>query len=248
MRARAHGIAALLALSLGAALPARAATLSAQVSLPHELHAVFDIRYHGASIGSTEWRIKPMGNGRFDFQSHTQPSGLYALIRNERITERSEWEVVDGRPRPLRYSYTRVGGKHDRSASWSFDWQAGKLERERDGKKTTVRLEDGTVDSLSYVLALMRDLVTGASTLRYHVVDGTKLKIYEFAVAGEEPVEANGQRYDSRIVRRVNHEDGRKTTMWFAPALGTFPVRTRHVEKDGYTLDIVLSTLERPPA
>ncbi len=229
-----------------AVLVLAAATAGAgEVSLPEKLHAVYEVRYAGAAVGDTEWRIEPSAAGEYRFSSRTKPEGLFALLRDEQVVEQSTWRLDDaGAVQPLAYRHQRIGGKRARDLKYTFDWSTRQLLLDRDGERSTQPLEAPTLDALSYVLALMRDVAGGADRFEYRVLDGTKIKTYTLERRGEEALSVPLGRYDTIKVVRIGMDDGRETTLWLAPQLGFLPVRISHREREGYRIDVVLARLD----
>ena len=83
--------------------------------LPQRFDATFTLRAQGLEIGTTRWQLKPLDNGRFEYRSDSEAVGVAKLFRDERIAERSVWRHAGGHVQPLRYSYSRSGGKRKRA-------------------------------------------------------------------------------------------------------------------------------------
>ena len=100
------------------------------------------------------------------------------------------------------------------------------------------------MDKLNYILALMRDLGRGERRVEYPIADGgRRLKRYVLASVGEERIETGIGTFDTVVVRRERENSRRETTFWCARALGFFPVRIVHVERDGTPLTLRIKSL-----
>ena len=212
-------------------------------SFPQQFSATFVLNARNVDIGSTQWELKPLGNGGYAFSTHSEAIGIAKLFRDERIGERSEWQFADGQVRPLRYFYSRAGGKRDREVQIDFDWDKALVRNTLNGKSWTMPLVDGTLDKLVYVLAMMNDLAEGMREIRYPVADGGKTKAYRIKVVGEAQLDTVVGPLETIVVERSQEGKSRLTRIWCARALGFFPVQIKHFE-DEETVQFTLTALE----
>lgn len=227
--------------ALAAALLASGAPAAS--ALPERFEARYALRAKGFEIGVTRWSLAPLEGGRFEYRSHSEAVGMAKLLRDERIFERSVWRFVDGSLRPLRYDYSRSGGKRERDVKVRFDWKRGEVVSTVNGESRRAPLAPGTLDKLVYQLALMRDLADGMREARYTVADGSKVKTYRLRVLRTERLDTVLGALDTVVVERSREDDERETLVWCAPALRYLPVRVEHREKDG-TLYLDLTGVE----
>jgi len=232
--ARLAGVALLLAAGAGAA-----------GTLPERFVAEFVLEAHGATVGRTTWSLAPGGEGRFVYESLTETAGVVALIRDDRIVERSVWRYGDdGGLRPLRYRYERTG-KKARDVAIDFDWENGRVHNTAKGRTWELEVPAGTLDKLSYLLAMMRDFRGGARSVTYDIADGGKVKTYRLETRGEETLETALGPLDTVMVERLRDDDDeRETLLWVAPALDFLPVKVRHREKDGSVLVLRVESVD----
>jgi len=230
--------------ALAAGLVLWSAAAAPASGLPERFEALFTLRARGVDIGRTHWQLAPAGGGRYVYESHSETVGLAKLLRDERIEERSVWRFADGGGvRPLRYSYSR-SGKREREVEVRFDWDRGRVHNTLNGESWTMPVENGTLDKLVYLLALMRDLGAGVRDTRYTVADGGKVKTYRMRVLRTERIDTALGALDALVVeRRREGDDERLTLVWCAPALRYLPVRVEHRERDG-TVYLELESVE----
>ena len=133
---------------------------------PTRFTAQYSLHSRGFTIGQTELALAPLDGERFEYVSKSRATGAAALIRNDRINERSVWRFDGGRVKPLHYHYERSGGNKDRVVEVEFDWPNHAVINTARGKTWRMPVPDGTLDKLSYVLALMQDLEAGLGTGR----------------------------------------------------------------------------------
>lgn len=215
---------------------------NAAESLPTDFKASFLLNARGLDIGVTQWSLSPLKGDRYIYTSHSEAIGVAKMFRDERIDERSEWRFKKGQIQALRYSYSRSGGKRNRNVKVDFDWRNAQVSNTLNGKSWKMPLQDGTLDKLNYLLALMNDLANGVRETSYAVADGGKTKTYQLKVVGEETIDTITGALETVIVQRTRKGKDRVTLVWCAPALGYLPVKIEHREDDG-TLYLTLTEL-----
>ena len=225
--AAAHPLTALLLVLSHTAFP----PASAARELPERFEATFTLEAKGTTLARSHWSLAPAPDGRFVSTSRTEPAGVFALIRKETRTERSEWRYAGDRIQPLAYRYERTGRKA-RTIAMTFDWAQNVARHSSEGQDWLLQVPPGTMDKLVYTMALMRDLDRGARRVEYSIADGGRqLKRYVLAAIGEERIETRIGALDTVVVRRERENARRETTLWCARALGFFPVKIVHVER-----------------
>ncbi|HSS63569.1 MAG TPA: DUF3108 domain-containing protein [Gammaproteobacteria bacterium] len=195
--------------------------------------ARYSITTQGAKIGQTEWTVRPVASDVFVYESRTVAAGIFGLVSDDEIVERSRWQLDQGVLQPLSYSYHRSGGEKERNVEVSFDWENNQAENTAKGHSWRMPVPAGTLDKLSYVLVLMNDLAAEKTELRYSIADGGRLKIYELRIEGEERIDTALGPMDTVIVRRLRNSEDRETLLWCARRLNYLPVMIEHREKDG---------------
>lgn len=216
-------------------------------AFPQSFRATYLLTARNMEVGTTQWELAPLGSARFAFSSRTEAIGIAKLFRDEQLGERSEWLFNDGRVRPLRYSYSRVGDKRGREVQVDFDWANALVRNTLNGDSWTMPLADGTLDKLVYILAIMNDLGRGMREARYAVADGGKTKTYNIKVVGEEQIDTVLGVLQTTIVERSQTGKSRLTRIWCAGAFGFFPVQLEHIEDDG-AVTATLTDLQGPGA
>lgn len=184
------------------------------------------------SIGSGETvvSIKPGEKNRYVYKSVTKASALMGMV-NVEINEKSVWEYIDGKIRPLTYSYKRSNSKK-RDAELTFDWKNKIVTNDIDSKPWKMSIKPDTLDKLVYQLAMMNDLHQGKKgELNYSIADGGKLKDFKILIIGEETIETELGKFTTTKVVRTRGT--RTTTMWCAKKLGYLPVRITQKKEGG---------------
>jgi len=207
---------------------------AAAAPLPERFSAEFAVEVRGFTVGKTEVTLRPEGEGRAVYESRTTTTGLVSLFRSDRILERSVLRYQpSGKLRPLVYRYQRSGGK-EKTVTIDFDWEHGVAHNTEEGRSWRFPIPDGTLDKLSYVLALMRDLERGEREFRYRVNARGKLKTYHLRVVGEERLQTALGGLNTLEVKRVRDPESRQeTVVWCAERLHYLPVKIRDRDSDG---------------
>ena len=209
--------------------------------LPERFEATFELEARGATIARTRWSLSPGTGGGYVYESRTEPVGVFSLIDNGAIVERSEWSYAGEWLRPSGYHYVRTG-RREREVSIAFDWEEDVARHKSPAGPWRLPVPPGVMDKLGYLLALMRDLSRGERSVEYTIADGGKLKRYVLTSIGEERVETALGTFDTVVIRRERENDRRETTLWCANALHFLPVKIVHVQRDG-TLSLLIESL-----
>lgn len=227
---------------------ALAGPLSALADRPlPEFRAHYVLHKGSFKIGEAQVRLEQRGR-RYIYSSTTEPAGLIALFRDDRITERSTWTWWKRkRIRPLEYRYTHEGSKKNRDAHLIFQWDRNRVSNTVQGHTWYMQIPDGTLDKFSVHLAVMLDLQKGEEQMEYHIADGGKLKTYRFRTLGRERVETPAGTFDTVKLMRVREDMDRETYIWCAPKLNYLLVRMEHIEEDGGRFSMTLRDLPAFP-
>ena len=237
MNKAARTLAALLLLPIVALSPAAPAR-----ELPEQFEATFVLEAAGTTFARTRWSLAPGSDGRYVSTSRTEPAGVFSLIRDDTIVERSEWIYAGDWLQPLAYRYERTGRK-TREIGISFDWEKRIAHHDSPAGPWRMPVPIGALDKLSYRLALMRDLSRGARNFEYTIADGGQLKRYVLADIGEERIETALGTFDTIVIRRERENSKRQTTFWCASELGFLPVKVAHMERDGKSMTLHIESL-----
>ena len=201
----------------------------------------------GTTVGRSEWRLVPIADDRFIWESRSESTGPVALIHDVDVTERSESELHGASFRPLLYQYDRHGESAARNVRVAFDWSDGIVENTVGGHSWRMPVPAGTLDKLSYLLALMQDLADGRSSMHYSIADGGRLKRYALRSVGTETLETALGTLETVIIERQRHSDDRQATLWCAPALGYLPVKLAHRDGEGRLVSMHIESIEGMP-
>lgn len=236
--------AAAIMLALASALsgPVAADADAEPAQWPPRFSAEYHLYNHGMKVAEMQRVMETAPGGEFLFRSDTRTTGLFALVRKDRIIEESRWRLLDGSLQSLAYSYTRTGPK-ERKVAVQFDWDTRRITNTINGDSWLMPAVPEVVDKLLYQFALMSDLRSGDTDLNYTVADGGKVKIYEIEPLGEERVTTPLGDMPSLKFRHQKVGDDRITTLWCAPRFQYLPVQVEYQEKDGNRVRVVLQSV-----
>ena len=209
------------------ALPLNGAT-----AFPDRFGARYTLHAGDLEVGTTSVSLTPMADGRFEYTSVSRATGVASLLGKREIRERSIWEPAGSQIRSLRYEYDRRGAK-ERRVKVIFDWDLGRVTNQVNGDTWQMDVPEPTFDRQNHLLALMRELASGAEPASYRVADGGKLKTYQFSHLGPERVSTALGSVDTVVVERTSPGASRRTRFWFAPSFGYLPVQVEHREDGG---------------
>ncbi len=215
--------------------------------LPSAFNAHFELYSGDLRVGETTWTLEALGDDRHVYRSLSNATGLVSLFSPRKVLEQSEWREKDGVLLPLAYSYKRSGGSRKRHMEIAFDWKEGVASHTFRADTWHMPVQKGTVDKLSYLLLMMRDLADGKREMHYPIADGGRLKRYHLKVIGEELLETALGPLQTLKVQRLRESDKRNTVVWCAIHYGYFPVQIGHREKDGTDVVLRIKSLEGLP-
>jgi len=208
--------------------------------------ATYDASANGIGIGTVQVSLTHEGNHEYLYRQESESTGIAALFGNKDSTQESRWRYRNRHIQVLDYRSRRRGGDDDDNEHLEFDWKTHRVKNTGAGKHWEIPFPDGAMDRLVMQLAMLFDLREGKTELRYQVPRQGRIKIYTFALAGEETLELDSGRYRTLKLVRTN-DDRDKSWVWSAPELNYFPVRFLKHKKSGIKIELVLRKLEFLP-
>ncbi len=206
----------------------------------------FDVRtkIDGEAEGKAKITYNLIEGKQYQIRWLTEGSGIMALLFPE-LLQISEGELTKAGLRPNSYLY-RFGNKVDKSRSASFDWQRKKVSLLTAKGTKTEDLPDGTQDLLSFMYQFMH--VAPLQQMQMPIVNGKKLRIYDYSFEGEEQVNSPlGELKTLHLLHSSSNEE-EKTELWLAIDYQYVPVKIRKIEGDGKIVEMLATriTTNRP--
>lgn len=207
--------------NIAAAMAAGSATASP--ALPATLQLNYSLRYGGLEVGRVVKTLKRNAGGGYEYRSHSKPMGAAKMFTSVQWFEEGEFEIHQGRVRPLSFLEYRVGADKPHRHSAFFDWKAQKINY---AHGATLALPTNTQDQGSLLFAFMLHPPTAGGEQAIHVSSGKKLRVYRYAFAGNETLKtALGTLKTIRIERPATGQDEESFQIWLAPERNNIPVR-----------------------
>jgi len=223
-------LAALCSLWMGAALAAA----------PQQIAATYSLTKQGQQIGTIAETFKQT-EGRYQIESVTSATGIYALFMKGKIRLISSGEVTDHGLRPRHFEHHRAADPA-KTVQADFDWEKMNLTHNFDGKTESVALEPGAQDRISLQYQFMF-APPGKEDIRLLMTTGKKLNLYHYKLAGEEKITTPAGQFQTihLVKQRTPDEDG--TEIWLAKKRRYFPVRIIVEDHKGGKLEQNLTSL-----
>lgn len=210
---------------LTAASPGRA---PAQASAPEPLKgfsAVYEVVYRGMNAGSTTLELSAEGGDRWRYLSRANARGVFKLALAGEIRQTSQFTLVDGMPRPIRYVADDGTEDVQRDIRLDFDWRAGRVRGTAEAQPVDLPLREGLQDGLSAQVALMRALDAGQTPRRFFLIDKDEIKEYLYETGGTARLRTPLGELDTVIWSSRRPGSDRVTRVWYAPGYGYAPVQ-----------------------
>lgn len=197
---------------------------------------------HGISLNGNATRElihQEDGSWSYRFYVNTTPA---------EITERSIFELVDGKIIPKQYDYLLSGFLiKDRHQSVTFDQTTGMLKEKYKKKKWEMKSPDNILDRLNYQLQLQVDVGSGKKNLDYDVIHKGKVRHYRFEVMGEEAIDTQLGKKRALVVQKIREGDKkRETKLWFDRTSPFALLKMIQTEPDGEYYEINITALGNP--
>jgi hypothetical protein len=219
----------------------------AQVTGAQEIRpftARYEARYYGVSGGTIELTLRKGAQpGEYVYASRAKPGFLAAFLISDAARETSTMSVDANGVRPL--TFTADDGKKStaQDSTYQFDWTQKKLVGHTGDVKLDQELPERMQDHLSVQVAIIWALQHNAALGEFTLVDGGKIKHYNYTLEGAATMSFKGRALDTTIVRsaRSDRTGGRINRYWHAAELGNVPLRAER-SSDGkvdLTIDLI---------
>ena len=194
--------------------------------------ATYAVEYKGKQAGVSEWSVRDVGDGRYEFQARITPKGMLKLIRPKPTIERSQFRVEGTHFRPLEYWFE--DGSRSGEDNWHvvFDWErriatVTTSEARREWAVPDIAIDIGTLKA-----AVMRDLSANGAPGPYEVADQDTVFTYEYTDSGPATLQTGVGSLETKLFVQHRAGSSRSTWLWAAPKLGFLPVRIEQRRND----------------
>lgn len=194
--------------------------------------------------------IFPLG-GKAVRELTIRPDGAFKLTSEAtnsmiKISESSDFRLLEGQLKPDHYTYERTGVGKNRNALLTFDWEKLRVLNDVEDIPWQMDITQQTLDKLIYQLQLRVDLLhansnnESVSEFHYVVADGGRLKDYYFQSLGMEPVQTPLGELQALKLERVKARKNRETVIWLDPRQEYLLIKMVQEEKKGRRLELNL--------
>lgn len=217
---------------MAAALAVGADEASAAEAAVATYTATYRVEYKGKEAGVSDWSVRDLGDGRYEFQARIMPKGMLKLIRPKPTIERSQFRVEGGHYRPLEYWFEDGSRSGDDNWHLVFDWQRRVATVTTTEARREIAVPDVALDIGTLKAAVMRDMAAKGAPGPYQIADEDSVGTYEYTDSGPATLQTGVGSLETNLF--VQHREGssRSTWLWVAPTLDFLPVRIEQRRND----------------
>jgi len=220
-------------LLLAAIVPAAAA--------PDMVNTGYDVFRDHLYVGAVQETFKKTGD-RYSIVSEINPAGIAALFRGkEKLT--SSGTITHAGLRPEKFTAERSDDA-TKNVGATFDWDAGLLRMNFDGREQTAPLAGGIQDRVSVMYQFLFLKTKEVGKLDFAMTNGKKIEPYRYRLAGNELLNTPlGKLHTLHLIKQREADDN-SVEIWLARDRHLFPVKLLIVENDGTRFEQTITQLE----
>jgi hypothetical protein len=205
--------------------------------------ATYRVEYKGKEAGVSEWSVRDLGDGRYEFQARITPKGMLKLIRPKPTIERSQFRVEGTHFRPLEYWYE--DGSRSGEDNWHlvFDWERHVATVTTMEARRELAVPDAVLDIGTLKAAVMRDLAAKGAPGPYEIADEDSVGTYEYTDSGPAMLQTGVGSLETQVFVQRRAGSSRSTWLWAAPKLGFLPVRVEQRRNDEVQTSFLLQSV-----
>lgn len=212
-------------------------TAAAATLEPHT--AIYRVKISIAS-GTLTTAVRRAEDG-YQVRSVIEPKGFAGLFFNGTIEENSIFTTNDDGVVPRVYWSNDSLSSDPKRMDFRFDWTDQVVTGTINDESFEFHLEKEAHDRVSIQYELMHNLVTGAQSGEYALLDGDELKEIEVTNIGRQRIEVPYGSFDAIGIRHQAAGSQRITTLWCAEELGYLPVLIEQSRKGKTRVRAVLA-------
>lgn len=214
--------------------------IAAAQAAPQQIDATYTLTKQGQQFGTVTESFR-QSQGRYQLESVTAATGIFALFQKGKIRLISSGEVTGKGLRPLHFEHHR-GDDPAKLIRADFDWGKNTINFNFDGNTESSPLEPGAQDRISLLYQFMF-APPAKKDIHLFMTTGKKLNQYHYKLVGTEKVTTPAGQFQAvhLIKQRTADEDG--TEIWLAKSRQYFPVKIVIEEREGGKLEQNLTSL-----
>jgi len=155
-----------------------------------------------------------------------------------RISEWSDFEIIDDKVRPISYNYTRKGLGTDRPIQINFDWENMTAQGSKGKKSYTFDLDPDSLDRLSFQVQMQLDLINDRdiTLFDFRIADYSGMRNYKFEFEKNETVDTRLGSFETLVFKREKSDS--TIRLWMSPQQFYLPVKVEQTGEDANTVVI----------
>jgi len=215
-------------------------------ALASEEHAIFEAVYDAKiKIVSGQVRLATHENdgGDYTFEYSVVPGALIKMLTSGELSETTQFDVVDGRPRTLDYTLINTVGSKPRNAHVTFNWDSDSVTGNYKDRKIDIAIPENAVDRAMLQLLLMADLRNDNLQDEYAIYDKDEFVPVFVERIGEETIKTDLGTYTTVKLRHKSEDGSSESVLWCAEELGYLPVIIQGFDEGSKVLEAKLSKL-----
>jgi hypothetical protein len=210
--------------------------------------ARYQVSYRGLNGGEVESTFK---RGSTDnlwlYETRAFPSLLGRMAVSTAARERSTLQLTSTGVRPLAFEFNDGKSGSSKDVSLRYDWAAGKLTGQAEGKPVAFDLTPGVQDTASVQAAMILELAAGHKPSGFRIVTGNKMRDYRYWHEGTQQVMTPYGQVQAQIWASQREGSDRVTKTWHAATLGFVPVQAIQYRKGNPEVQMRLVRWQRTP-
>ena len=209
----------------------------------------YSITLGGFKIGNGILQLKRRDKTHYVYERSIRANALARLFVSDVITERSEWQLVNGHPQGIRFDSQEIDGNQVESETIEFDWTERKARISTGDGSGQLSISPEVLDKLTMEIRMMMDVRAKAQDYVYSVVHKGRVKTRRFISEAKETIETPAGAFKTLKFRLMRDDTTKRSTIfWLAKELQYLPVRIEHHEQsDGYVVAFELEHIYTPP-
>jgi len=207
--------------------------------------ATYRVEYKGKEAGVSDWSVRDLGGGRYEFQARITPKGMLKLIRPKPAVERSQFRVeANGVLRALEYWYE--DGSRSGDGNWHvvFDWARRVATVTTSEARRELPVTDAVIDIGTLKAAVVRDMALTGLPGPYEIADKDAVATYEYMDSGSPTLATDVGSLETRLFVQRRAGASRSTWLWAAPSMGFLPVRIEQRRNDEVQTAFLLTKVD----
>lgn len=212
---------------------------------PTTLPARAELRYflfkgdQGLNVGKVVQTWQRVGDA-YTLTSTAEATGLFSLFVSGRHEQVSQGKITADGLQPESFSMQR-GSVEKRDAA-RFDWEAGILHLDSEGRQSTAKLVPGVLDLLSFTYQFAFALPESGD-IRIELTNGRKLDSYRYRIVAEEALETPLGTLKTVHLSKLHHPGEEGTEIWLGMDYHYLPVKIRQTDKKGESAEQVITEI-----